>query len=465
MNSYKQKIIESFDHAVSYEQSAHIQKIVAKRLISFIKNLDIDIKKPLSILEIGCGTGLLTQYLLKLFPQARFIITDISPHMIERVKDKFAKKHSNIQFRVMDGEAIDLTQSFDLIFSSLAFQWFENLETSIQKIIELLNPNGYLLCSTLTQKSFEEWRQIYHQHDYHCSFQSYPSIETLEAYWPSKIGGGFWKQEDFVESVENGIEFIKGLRSIGAHTASKTHHPLSAGQFRKILNQFNDEYGYTTYEVAFGCFRRFAASGFFITGTDTDIGKTFVSACLTKALNATYWKPMQTGLNCDPGDTKTVQALVNIPNEHIVPPLIELQEPLSPEEAAKHEAMTLDIDLLDFTLPIQDRPYIVEGAGGALVPIANSQFMIQLMQKVNLPVVIVARTALGTLNHTLLTIEVLRNHHIPIAGVILNGIPNPANKEAIERHGKIKVIAEVPRMEIISDQFIAQFLKEITLFY
>ncbi|MDI2111871.1 dethiobiotin synthase [Commensalibacter nepenthis] len=464
MNSYKQKIIKSFDMAVSYEQSAHIQKIVAKRLAQFIKTLDMDCSQPLSILEIGCGTGLLTQLIIDFFPKAQLLITDISPYMIERVKKKYGN-NPNIQFKVMDGEAIDLEQSFDLIVSSLAFQWFENLEHSLKTITTLLNPNGYLLCSTLAQQSFKEWRQIYAEHDCHCSFQSYPNVETLDSYWSSEIGGGFWQSETILESIKNGIEFIKGLRAIGAHIAAKTHKPLSAAQFQKILTQFNEDYGYTTYEVALGCFRRFAAKGFFVTGTDTDVGKTFISACLTKALGATYWKPMQTGLNCDLGDSKNIQILAQIPDAQIIPPLIELQEPLSPEEAAKSEAITLDIHQLDFSLPTQNRPYIVEGAGGVLVPVAGSQYMLQMMQKVNLPVVIVARTELGTLNHTLLTINVLRNHHIPIAGVILNGNLNPANKEAIERHGRIAVIAEVPYIEKITDQFIAQFTKEIILFY
>ncbi|CAI3926724.1 Dethiobiotin synthetase (BioD) (PDB:1DTS) [Commensalibacter communis] len=464
MNSYKQKIIHSFDNAVSYEQSAHMQKIVVKRLVNFIKTMDIDFSQPISILEIGCGTGLLTQYLTELFPKAQFLITDISVRMIERVKEKY-NNNPNIEFKVMDGEAIDLEHSFDLIVSSLAFQWFENLEQSLQSITALLNPNGYLVCSTLAQKSFEEWRQLYTQNHCHYSFQSYPDVKTLESYWPSKVGGGFWQAETIIESVENGIDFIKGLRNIGAHTSSNMHKPLSAGQLRKIIAQFDLNYGYTTYEVALGSFRRYAAKGFFVTGTDTDVGKTFVSACLTKALNATYWKPMQTGLKSDFGDSKTVQILAQTCDNQIIPPLVALQEPLSPEAAAKLEEIRLDINKLDFFLATQNRPYIVEGAGGVLVPIADSQYMIQMMQKVNLPVVIVARTELGTLNHTLLTIEVLRNHHIPIAGVILNGNQNLANKEAIERHGNIKMIAEVPRMDQITDQFIAQFKQEIRLFY
>lgn len=465
MNYNKQKIIKSFDHADSYEQSAKIQKIVVKRLVATLKKLDFDADKPLLILEIGCGTGLLTQYLLELYPEAKFVITDISSNMVERVKKKFGNVHHNAQFKVMDGEALELDQSFDLICSSLAFQWFEDFGVSIQRIAEYLNPNGILLCSTLAKESFVEWRDVYSHFNYSCPFHIYPDIEILESYWPSLIGGGFWETENIIDSVQNGLEFIKGLRGIGAHTAPNSHQILSAGQLRKVIDQFDDQYGYTTYQVAFGYFKRFAAKGFFVTGTDTDVGKSFVSACLSKALNALYWKPMQTGLNCDPGDTKSVQQLVSLSDNQIIPPLIELQEPLSPEEAAKRENITLDIEQLNLSLSCQDRPYIVEGAGGACVPIADSQFMIQLMQKINLPVIIVARTELGTLNHTLLTLEVLRKYRVPIAGVILNGNPNPANKEAIERHGKVNIIAEVPRMKILSSEFILQLSQRIALFY
>lgn len=465
MNYNKQKITHSFDHADSYEHSAKIQKIVIKQLVAFLKTIEFNKDKPLSILEIGCGTGLLTQYLLELFPKAKFMITDISSNMVQRVQQKFGKDYPEIQFKVMDGEALELNQSFDLICSSLAFQWFEDLEGSLQHITEYLNPNGVLLCSTLAKESFSEWRAIYDQYKYSCPFQVYPEVTTLNTYWPSLTGGGFWQTESIIDSVDNGVDFIKGLRNIGAHIPMTLHQPLSAGQFRKVIDQFNNEYGYTTYQVAFGYFKRFAAKGFFVTGTDTDVGKSFVSACLSKALNATYWKPMQTGLNCDPGDTKTVQGLAELPDQQIIPPLIELQEPLSPEEAAKRENISLDIEMLDLLLPPQSRPYIVEGAGGVLVPIAASQFMIQLMKKINLPVIVVARTELGTLNHTLLTLEVLRQYHVPVAGVILNGKSNPANKEAIERHGKIKVIAEVPIMKTLSLDFISQLSQQIALFY
>ncbi|EUK18794.1 dethiobiotin synthase [Commensalibacter papalotli (ex Servin-Garciduenas et al. 2014)] len=465
MNYNKQKIIHSFNQADSYEQSAKIQKTVVKRLVSYIKELNFDPSQPLLILEIGCGTGLLTQYLLELFPKAKFVITDISPKMVERTKAKFEKKYSNVQFKIMDGEALQLDQSFDLICSSLAFQWFEDLKGALQRITDFLNPNGVLLCSTLAQESFEEWRAIYDHYDYSCPLQSYPKLDKLESYWPTLTGGGYWETESIIDSIPDGLEFIKELRCIGAHTSLASHHSLSAGQLRKVIIKFNSDYGYTTYQVAFGYFKRFSAKGFFVTGTDTDVGKSFVSACLTKVLNAKYWKPIQTGLNCDQGDTKTVQQLAMLSDQQVITPLIELQEPFSPEEAAERENIILDIEQLDLSLSFHDQPYIVEGAGGALVPIAEYQFMIQLMKKINLPVIIVARTELGTLNHTLLTLEVIRKYHIPIAGVILNGKPNPANKEAIERHGKIKVITEIPHMEKLSLEFISQLSQEIALFY
>ncbi|MDI2090232.1 dethiobiotin synthase [Commensalibacter oyaizuii] len=465
MTTYKNKIRNAFDKAHDYNRSAHVQKIVVRQLIAKIKKLYQYRPHPVSILEVGCGTGFLTQELLKLFPTAQFTITDISSNMIEYLKQNYKNTTSNIHFEVMDGENPSKNyHSFDLICSSLAFQWFENLPTALQQLSNLLTPNGYLVCSTLSEGNFIEWKHLYESNGYSNSFQQYPSIDRLQTYWPSDHGHGYWEEEKIIDRSISGYQFIKDLRSIGAHTPRNMHRPLSAGRLRKIIDQFDTNYGYTTYQIAYGIFQRFAAKGYFVTGTDTDVGKTFISACLVKLLNALYWKPIQTGLNCDPGDTNTICKLTGLRDQQIIPPLIELQHPLSPEAAAEIENIKLDIHQMNFTLNDPSKTYIVEGAGGIFVPIAENQFMIDCMKKINLPVIIVARTSLGTLNHTLLTIECLRHHHIPIAGVILNGSSNPANKKAIERHGKVRVIAEIPKAETVDARTIKDFCKKLSLF-
>ncbi|MBI1320956.1 MAG: dethiobiotin synthase [Candidatus Hydrogenedens sp.] len=190
-------------------------------------------------------------------------------------------------------------------------------------------------------------------------------------------------------------------------------------------------------------------SGAFVTGTDTGIGKTLVSACLVRAWAADYWKPVQTGLAEDPGDSATVAALAGLSPARVHPPVYELAAPLSPHAAAALENVTIALD--DFTLPATARPLVVEGAGGLLVPLNRSAFMIDLVARLGLPVVLVARSTLGTINHTLLSLEALRARHLPIAGVVLNGPDNPGNRAAIEQFGCVPILAVLPRLNHTPD--------------
>jgi dethiobiotin synthetase/malonyl-CoA O-methyltransferase len=183
------------------------------------------------------------------------------------------------------------------------------------------------------------------------------------------------------------------------------------------------------------------ARGVFVTGTDTDVGKTMVSAWLVKSWRADYWKPVQSGCLTD-SDTDTVRKIN--PSARFHPPAYLLKEPLSPHEAAVKDGVTIRLDA--FALPATDNLLVVEGAGGALVPLNDREMMTDLMVRLGLPVLVVARSGLGTINHTLLTIEALRARRIEVAGVVLNGPPNPANRAAIEHYGQVRVLAELPRL-------------------
>ncbi len=180
-------------------------------------------------------------------------------------------------------------------------------------------------------------------------------------------------------------------------------------------------------------------SGIFVTGTDTGVGKTVVAAILVRLLDAEYWKPLQTGLADDPGDSATLARLANPRRIH--PPAYALPASLSPAAAAELEGVRIDPTRL--TLPVIDLPLVVEGAGGVLVPITQDLLMIDLIARLALPTVIVARTTLGTINHTLLTLAALRARTIPILGIIINGPPNPSNRAAIEHHGAVEMLAEL----------------------
>ncbi|MGI9387520.1 MAG: dethiobiotin synthase, partial [Methyloligellaceae bacterium] len=182
----------------------------------------------------------------------------------------------------------------------------------------------------------------------------------------------------------------------------------------------------------------------FVTGTDTDVGKTVVSAWLVLHLNARYWKPVQAGTDGET-DAEMVRRLTGCGSDVILPSSYQLPEPLSPHEAARRAGV--DINLERFEPPDADGPLIVEGAGGVMVPLNDHVYMIDFMDALRYPIVLVSRSALGTINHTLLSLEALRSRDIPVAGVVINGPKAPHNREAIEEFGNVPVLAEMPPLD------------------
>lgn len=189
--------------------------------------------------------------------------------------------------------------------------------------------------------------------------------------------------------------------------------------------------------------------GLFVTGTDTGVGKTVTSAALLHRYRSTsslrYWKPIQTGIEQD-DDTAEVGRLAACGKQEILVEGVRLRCPVSPHLAAQWSGLAIRLE--DVTAPIRSQPsavrWIVEGAGGTLVPINDSQFMTDLMLALALPVVVVARSTLGTINHTLLSLEALRARCLQVAGVVMVGEPNPDNRAAIERYGEVPVLGEMP---------------------
>lgn len=200
--------------------------------------------------------------------------------------------------------------------------------------------------------------------------------------------------------------------------------------------------------------------GWFITGTDTDAGKTVVSAILALGLDANYWKPVQTGA---PTDSQCLAAWTGLGPDRIYPEAWRLPLPASPHWAAQRAGTS--ISLRGFRLPaVSSRAWVVEGAGGALVPLNERECMADLMLALQLPVIVVARQRLGAINHTLLTLEALRRRGLEISGVVLNHAPTgdsrashadagaasaealAANPPAIENLGQTRVLAELPHL-------------------
>ncbi len=200
-------------------------------------------------------------------------------------------------------------------------------------------------------------------------------------------------------------------------------------------------------------------NGVFVTGTDTGVGKTVAAACLARAWRAGYWKPVQTGTAAGDDDTATVVALAGVSAEHVYAPAYALRAPLSPHAAAELDGVRITMDAI--ALPQTAHPLVVEGAGGLFVPLNDRDFMIDLMARLALPILLVARSTLGTINHTLLSLTALRSRGLPIAGVVLNGPPNAGNRAAIERFGQVRVLAELPRVDPLDNAAVERLAARI----
>lgn len=186
---------------------------------------------------------------------------------------------------------------------------------------------------------------------------------------------------------------------------------------------------------------------FFIAGTDTGIGKTIVSAMMMSNLDATYWKPIQSGLE-DETDTQFVQRISEADESRIIPERWTLTAPMSPHASADLDGISIKLD--DFELPeYSTRHLIVEGAGGLIVPINWQHTVLDLIEKLKLPVLLVARSGLGTLNHTLLSLNALRNRGIYVFAVLLNGPYHNSNRETLRHFGDLPIyeVGQLPKID------------------
>ena len=190
-----------------------------------------------------------------------------------------------------------------------------------------------------------------------------------------------------------------------------------------------------------------------VCGTDTDVGKTVVSAWLVQGLNATYWKPVQSGLD-EEGDRDRICELLNLPPERWLREAYAFRRPVSPHWAAECDGM--ELDPANLGLPPCNGPLVVETAGGLMVPLNRSWLQIDQLQRWQLPVVLVARSGLGTLNHTLLSLEALRQRSIPVLGLILNGPPHADNPGTLEQFGGIPVLAQLPPLATLDASSLEQ---------
>jgi dethiobiotin synthase len=208
--------------------------------------------------------------------------------------------------------------------------------------------------------------------------------------------------------------------------------------------------------------------GLFVTGTDTGVGKTLVSAALMHrcrtATRVCYWKPVQTGVEQD-DDRETVRSLGSCSQDELVLQGVRLPRPLSPHLAARLSGEHISLDHLAGIAEAEDqgRFWIVEGAGGVLVPINERDLMIDLVVRLGLPAVVVARTTLGTINHTLLTLAALRASAIPLVGVVMVGAPDDENRSAISTYGRVPVLGVMPILPALTPGAVAEAAMSLDL--
>ncbi len=196
----------------------------------------------------------------------------------------------------------------------------------------------------------------------------------------------------------------------------------------------------------------------FITGNGTDIGKTIISAIITEHLEADYWKPVQSG-ELDNTDTMKVKSLVSNSKTVFHPEQFKLVQPLSPHASAEIDGV--EIELEDFKLPSTTNHLVIEGAGGLMVPLNNKVLIADLITHFKSSVIVVSRNYLGSINHTLLTIQELRNRNIPIIGIVFNGEHNPQTENFILQYTQLPLLFRVEMEEQIDKQTILKYSRHI----
>ena len=264
--AWKHKVIRNFDRgAQDYDGYSGVQKSVAQKLVT-------DLPDACSILEIGCGTGNLTQEILNKYKNAKFCITDISPVMIEKVKhnigcfDRRAREggHTSpdprclislalqghgddergIEWKVLDGENPVASKQYDLIVSNMTFQWFENIEKSLDKLVSLLKPNGSLFYTMPGPESFKEWRHTL------CSL-NFP-VGLIDLSKPP----GIYREEHKIQQYKNTIHFLRVMKQAGAGTARKNYMLLTPTQLKQACALCDKDYdGRITWHILYGCIR------------------------------------------------------------------------------------------------------------------------------------------------------------------------------------------------------------------
>lgn len=241
----KRDIAQAFGGAAHYDDHAVIQRQVAKRLAAKIAASPLP-SRP-NILEIGCGTGFLSRALRQKIDGAEWTLTDLSPEMVERCRTAFGKEG---EFLVMDGEhpGFPPSRRFDLICSSLAAQWFEDLPAGLRRLSDLLAPGGAMVIATLGERTFAEWRRAQEMAGHQPGPPRYPSFPALQALdFPGRVIEA--EQFEIAEHHAGALDFLRSLKAIGAHTPGPGQGVLPAGALRRVCRAFETLGAVASYHV------------------------------------------------------------------------------------------------------------------------------------------------------------------------------------------------------------------------
>lgn len=252
MTAWKRAVARAFDRAQDYDRAAIIQASVAERLAATIADEPL---APLPrTLEIGCGTGLLTEALRQRVATGSMLVTDIAPAMLARCRTRIEPARG-LRFAVMDGERPAVNPGFDLIVSSLAAQWFVDLEGAFERLAGLLRPDGLLAVTTLAAGTFREWEQAQEGPHGIVATPAYPTILTLRN---MRFAGCLTeiRLDTLREDHADGAAFLRALRTIGAQTPADRAVIRSPGALRRALRTFEAQGSSVTYAVATCLIRR-----------------------------------------------------------------------------------------------------------------------------------------------------------------------------------------------------------------
>lgn len=255
--AHRQRIGRAFGAAQDYDRHARVQRRVAQALADRIAALPLP-ESP-RVLEVGCGTGFLTQALVEREIGGDWLVSDIAPEMVERCRARVGETERR-RFAVLDGE-YDVRESagYDLVCSSLAMQWFDDPAAALGRTLAALAPGGHCVFATLTSGSFAEWRAAHDRLGLVPGTPDFESVENLAAMHAQARVGDI-VVERIVECHDDAAGFLRALKAIGAQTPKRRHRPLAPRDLRRVMATFDDAGACVTYEVATAYYLRAAAA-------------------------------------------------------------------------------------------------------------------------------------------------------------------------------------------------------------